>query len=180
MMAAPSSDALRSALAAQAAAYRTMGANPGAWLAEEFVARLGIACTAQALPRRYRRGPMKRCFENAAALVGRTQSRRRLTPLRYCEGFVSRPGVPILIHHGWAIDADARVIDPTLPDPEDCAYVGVPIPWDEYEAETRLTIRAGLGSASVLLDVIGCVRAEYILAHCPDILALMPHRETAA
>jgi hypothetical protein len=174
-MTASAAETLRGQLAAQAALYRVAGVNPGAWLAEEFIARVGITCAAQPLPRGYRRAPPKRCFENAATLV-----RRRPDTLRYCEGYVSRPDVPLLIHHGWAIDAENRVIDPTLPDPADCAYVGLPLRFAEYQAETWQTLRGREISAAVLLDLSGCVRAEFILARCPALVDLMPVDALAA
>jgi hypothetical protein len=62
-------------------------------------------------------GPAHECFANARRYVQRRRG------LRYCEGLVSHmwmpPGMerekPWIVAHGWAVDAEDRVWDPTLP-----------------------------------------------------------------
>lgn len=153
---------LRATLRLLSDGFRKLRAHVGAWLMEEFVLLEGIDCIAQPLPRRYRRRLPKQCFANAAALV------RRVPGLIYVEGYVASPRVPFPVHHAWAIDADHAVIDPTLGDPELCAYVGVPVTREDYVARTRQG-----NSASMFLDEIGVVRVEWITQRCPALREMM-------
>ena len=63
------------------------------------------------------RGTPKECFKNALHLSMETG-------LVYVEGFVFR-FLPIM--HAWCIDDDGTVIDPTIDDPQDCEYMGIPL-----------------------------------------------------
>lgn len=83
---------------------------------EDFVKRNGRSMTPAALPKGIRRGRMKDCFRNAGLLA---LTRADLT---YCEGYAT--GI-ITVLHGWCVDADNRVVDPTWP--EGTEYFGVPI-----------------------------------------------------
>lgn len=112
----------RGFLAQQSVNWRSLRAPPGAWIMEEFLAQVGIDCAAQALPPEFVRLVPHACFDNTARLV-----RRMRCKLRYCEGYIGRDDLPIPIHHAWAIDADNRVIDPTLAEPEKYSFIGFPI-----------------------------------------------------
>jgi hypothetical protein len=158
-----STDDLRASLRAMSEGFRKLGAAPGAWLIAEFVLREGVDCNAQALPSRYPQRPPKLCFANTAALLWRAGG------LTYVEGFIVTRHVPFPVHHAWAIDAHNGVIDTTIEEPETCRYVGVRFSREDYLACTRIG-----NSASALLDEVGCVRADFMLARCPDLRALMP------
>jgi hypothetical protein len=155
---------LRADLAQMSLGFRSLNRNiPGAWFREEFVLRCGIDCFAQPLPKGYRLGIPKMCFRNAWFVV------RRRPALRYCEGFVSHRYLPFPIHHGWAIDAENRVIDPTLRDPEDHVYVGVPI-----EREDAMRRQATEKVYSMFINDVGVINADYMLQRCPELRELMP------
>lgn len=129
--------------------------------------RVGLDCTAQALPKRYHRAVPKACFANAIRLVRRSKGR-----LRYCEGFALVPGIEFMaFHHGWALDAENRVIDPTLSDPEDCAFIGIPMTLAEYEAAVPFK------SFAVMTDRIECVNVDWIVARCPELASTPLSRE---
>lgn len=70
------------------------------------------------LPPDVTRGPAKQCFQNAINIADDDE-------LVYTEGYVLRPGVPMLIHHAWCVTPDGTVVDPTLDRPEECAYYGI-------------------------------------------------------
>ena len=96
--------------------WRSLGAG---YLLQEFILRHGQQFTAQHLPKRYKMRVPKNCFYNAQALARRSQRLTRPAysfALRYVEGYVLSPNVPILIHHAWCVDRDDRVIDVTLQD----------------------------------------------------------------
>jgi hypothetical protein len=72
------------------------------------------------LPKRIVRGEMGICYANARTLV------RRSKRLLYVEGW-SRAGTSVVkgwYKHGWAVDVDGNVLDPTWPDGAE--YVGIP------------------------------------------------------
>ena len=85
-----------------------------------FVLKHGREMIAQPRPEWCERGVPKECFSNATHLSIRTG-------LIYVEGFMVRRGIPFPIHHGWCVDDDNTVIDPTITDPEQCEYYGIPI-----------------------------------------------------
>lgn len=90
-------------------AFKSVGAN-GAWLIHEFLLRNGQRFLSQPKPDRYRMRMPKACFWNAARLAKKSRV------LRYAEGYVASPDIPILVHHAWCVDARDRVIDVTLQD----------------------------------------------------------------
>lgn len=102
-------------------------------LLQRFLLATGRTFHPQALPSRYRRMQMKKCFENAMRLVKRSNGK-----LRYAEGYATSK-LGLLIHHAWAVDADDRVIDPTWRDPADCEYFGRIFTIEEWERETDYT-----------------------------------------
>lgn len=89
--------------------WRSLGANPGAWLMQEFVLRNGKSFYSQPKPRRYRIRTPKQCFHNSRALVNQSKGN-----LRYAEGYMASPDLPLLFHHAWTVDEDDRVVDVTL------------------------------------------------------------------
>ena len=72
---------LRDVVAQEVAAWRALGASPGAWLTGELLVRWGITFNPAPLPAKIERGVPRACFYNARKLV----ARRRGT-LRYAEG----------------------------------------------------------------------------------------------
>src|SRR5262249_16764754 len=72
----------------------------------------------QPLPKGYRRGRIKQCFDNSCKLVMSTKG------LAYCEGFVLDPETLLHIEHGWCVTDDGMVIDVTLREPG-LSYFGV-------------------------------------------------------
>jgi hypothetical protein len=149
---------LRATLMRESINWRALGANPGAWLVQEYVGREGIDCQAQALPSRFRPMTPQYCFANASKLM-------RRKGLRYCEGYVWRTSFPITIHHAWVIDDQNRVIDPTLERPEECEYLGIVFTADD--------LRTRNGGAALLVTSLGMVNAEFILKRCPALGDLM-------
>jgi hypothetical protein len=87
----------------------------------EFFLECGQFFGAQALPKGYRRGKVKECYDNSFTLaISRTG-------LRYCEGFVVVQlgnDSATDIEHGWCVTPDGKVIDVTLRKPGLC-YFGV-------------------------------------------------------
>lgn len=88
-----------------------VGPSNGAWLMQEFLLRNGRLFYSQPKPRRYKMRTPKYCFYNARMLAKRSHG-----ALGYAEGYLASPGLPLLIHHAWCVDADHRVIDNTLQD----------------------------------------------------------------
>jgi hypothetical protein len=151
---------LRSDLAATASGWRHIKAAPGAWMAAEFLVRMGIECEAQSLPAKYSKMTEKYCFDNVSKLVGRR------TGLRYCEGYIARDDFPIPIHHAWAIDWENRVIDPTLREPERYAYLGYPIALAKR--------KRWLSSHSLsVLDTGSGINFKFMLHECPELFDLI-------
>lgn len=64
------------------------------------------------------------CYRNAWALASRAAG------LRYVEGYAATPLSPLPVLHGWCVNDDDVVIDPTWKDPANSAYYGVVIPQD--------------------------------------------------
>jgi hypothetical protein len=123
---------------------------------EEFMLRNGREFQGRALPARYRRRAPKMCFYNARQLVLRSSKR-----LRYCEGYVLWPKLPLLIHHAWAIDEAGRVVDPTLARPQDYQFFGIILETDLLRPRER--IYAGL-----LTDPAGCWRLDFMRTLDPE------------
>jgi hypothetical protein len=151
---------IRNRLAEAVKAWKQLKASPGAWLREEFVLRCGVSGHKIALPGKYPRGMIKMCFYNSICLV-----RRFNRSLRYCEGFVIDPELPIPILHAWALDKDDNIIDVTLSEARAAAlqYLGVAVTTKEYRQWT------GPQSASLLDCGIG-LNVPFIIDRCPDLL----------
>jgi hypothetical protein len=91
-----------------------IGPGNGAWLMQEFLLRNGKKFYSQPKPRRYKMRTPKFCFHNSRMLFNQSHG-----ALRYAEGYVASPGLPLLIHHAWCVDARDRVIDVTLQNYDD-------------------------------------------------------------
>lgn len=122
----------------QVEAWETLGARVPP--IGNFVLKYGRPYAAQPLPKNVRPMKPKECFSNAQRLVFRK------TSLVYVEGYALRPGL-FPIHHGWAVDSEGNVVDPTWREPETCRYFGVPFK-RRYCAERMVT----LGWIGSLLD----------------------------
>lgn len=85
------------------------------------------------LPAGYERGTVHECYSNATHLVQMARWTSK-EPLRYCEGFVREKGdgMGMSFLHGWALDADDKVIDNTIDDPENHEYWGVTYDTKDY------------------------------------------------
>lgn len=107
-------------------------------MAEGFIAEHGTEYAFRPLPKKYRPGPDRHCFMNAAQLA---LAHRGLT---YVEGFGTSEtlcGVPAL--HAWCIDARGLVVDPTWDDPTG-TLLGVPITDALLRAELMRTKHWGV------------------------------------
>jgi len=160
-------DLLRECVQQEAEAWRRFvpSGHVGAWLKAEFVHRKGIACIAQPLPAGVRRMPAQQCFRNAFLLIDRHPD----LGLTYCEGYVMLPEIALPIHHAWCIDAENRVVDPTLRTPEQNAYFGVPVDRVEHVA---LALKRN-GIVCVLVNEREMVEADWILSKCPELEPLL-------
>jgi hypothetical protein len=69
-------------------------------------------------PKGLRKMRDKECFVNAQMLAVFHPDE-----YTYCEGLAHSI---IAVNHGWVIDRDGNIIDPTWRDPHKCAYIGVP------------------------------------------------------
>lgn len=106
----------------------------------QFVLDHGKEYTGRRLPSDYRQRTPKECFKNAAELALETG-------LTYVEGFLFR-FVPI--HHAWCIDENGNVIDPTVMDPQDCEYLGVP-----YDLDFVLDFITKAGYYGIMFNAAG-------------------------
>lgn len=88
---------------------------------EDFTLKLGkeFKSAPWILKESYHRRTPKECYANALHLAIVHQE------LTYVEGFCYRDGL-IPIAHAWCVDDSGAVFDPTLPEPEEFAYFGVP------------------------------------------------------
>lgn len=85
-----------------------------------FILEHGRFWTPADLPATIKTMPIKQCFDNAYRLATRRKG------LRYVEGIA----LGCVIHHGWCVDADGHVVDPTWgrDDLRGSVYFGVEIP----------------------------------------------------
>ena len=153
--------ALRTRIKAQADAWKRIGAIAPRLIPETLLS-IGTYCVAQALPGRYMRRPPQACYANAAALV------RRARGLTYVEGMAKSATTGMVVDHAWCIDAERRVIDPTWDQPEDAAYLGVPIDRATYEDLTLFD-----GSSSAFLDENHAIRIGFLLKLNPALAEII-------
>lgn len=93
--------------------------NLGYHAVENYVAAYGQEFKTQALPADVERGQLGECYKNATLLVvGRDD-------LTYAEGWAMKDPGGLAVMHAWAVDKNDKVIDPTIPDPENWHYFGV-------------------------------------------------------
>ena len=139
--------------------FRKLGSMPGAWATEEFILRKGTLFKNPGNPEWVPMMEMKQCFRNAALLAYQRPG------LKYAEGYIFRY-MPIL--HGWCVDDEGNVIDPTIHD-YDGDYLGVSFTLDEYFLETKKT-----NTASVLNTDYG-INIDLMLRMDPTLAELDPH-----
>jgi hypothetical protein len=102
--------------------------NPALLL--QFVLRNGEGFVGAARPKGLRLRQQKQCFMNAARLS------TEVPGLTYYEGYIASDRLPIPILHAWCVDDETRtVVDVTLREPEDNAYIGVGFAREELARE---------------------------------------------
>lgn len=153
---------LKERLEQESAGWRAMNANPGAWLMQEFVVRKGRVYPARSLPSKFPKMEPRFCFSNAASLMKRRRN------LRYCEGFAARPDWPIVFHHAWVVDTEDGIIDPTLDDPTEYEYVGVPYTREQYRAA-----HGKKRTPALFLSDEELVNARFLFQQCPELRDLV-------
>jgi hypothetical protein len=87
---------------------------PSRWMLMrcDFLLQRGQFYQAQPLPKGFRRGRAKQCYDNSFNLT------RKKAELSYCEGFVTYSfgkGETDEAEHAWCVAKDGKVIDVTLP-----------------------------------------------------------------
>lgn len=102
----------------QARTMSTIGIVP---LMETFVLRNGHLGKPAPRPAGHAKMKDKECFHNATHYLMEHGERG----WRYVEGYASRPGLGILVHHAWVEDAEGNVHDLTWRLPQTCHYFGV-------------------------------------------------------
>ena len=102
-----------------------------------FVIEHGVYFQGTPLPDYCEKMEAKECFYNCTILSSSTG-------LTYVEGFVVRKDINFPIHHAWCIDDDGTVIDPTLDDPENCEYFGIPLHPDFVLEQVEISGMAGI------------------------------------
>lgn len=107
--------AITDELAKMADAYRQLGHATNIY---SVVLDHGREYTAAPLPAGIARATPRQCFNNTIDICDDDE-------LVYVEGYMLRPGVPMLIHHAWCITPADVVVDPTIENPETCAYYGI-------------------------------------------------------
>ena len=91
--------------------------------ADELLERCGRLMVARlALPKRLVFPASKQCYLNAFNLFNRRDG------LHYCEGNVFMAGCPIPVLHGWCVNGDGLVLDPSIEFERGAVYYGI-----EYE-----------------------------------------------
>ena len=81
------------------------------------------------------------CYGNAWTM----RNRRRTQNLRYCEGYVGFDRLPIPIHHGWLLNDNDEVVDPSVDQLENATYYGV-----EYKTDFALSAWLELKKARLI------------------------------
>lgn len=119
--------AITDELTKMADAYRQLGQHTSLYAT---VLEHGREYTAAPLPADIARGEPKQCFRNAITICDDDE-------LVYVEGYMLRPGVPFPVHHAWCVTGDGIVVDPTIEDPETCAYYGIRFDLDFVLAAPR-------------------------------------------
>lgn len=63
----------------------------------------------------------KQCYDNAWTM----KNRRRKQRLRYCEGYVALENIMIPVHHGWLLNDEDEVVDPSVYQNKTAVYYGI-------------------------------------------------------
>jgi hypothetical protein len=120
-MMAPSIESLRNDLRAMVRAYDRFQEGRGA-TPQRLILEHGREFAAVPRPKNFRPRKPKNCFGNAfsLALEGRAE---------YCEGFASSAsGITTAFAHAWACTVDGTLVETTLREPENYAYLGIRFP----------------------------------------------------
>ncbi len=83
-----------------------------------FVRRHGRVYSPRPLPKAYRRGAVKHCYENSFRMMVRHD-------LTYVEGYAYNPATRFCTLHAWCVDKSGRVLDRTWR-ADNAFYFGVP------------------------------------------------------
>lgn len=100
---------------------------------ESIVLKLGRAWTPKARPAGMRKMRNGLCYMNAYRIQVFDGG------LRYVEGYAASPDSLIPVAHGWCVNEQDEVVDPTWKDPERTAYYGIEIPEDLLHCSMALT-----------------------------------------
>lgn len=95
----------------------------------ELLRRNGWVCHPQPRPKGVRKGRPQRCYANAFELASCSQSDGfEDDRLFYTEGYAWKTSEPqFKFRHGWCVDEHLTVVDPTLDNPQDYVFVGIPL-----------------------------------------------------
>lgn len=86
---------------------------------QALVLDIGQPMESQELPADVERGEKKQCYSNAWELW-----LARPDEFTYVEGFALSATTGLVTNHGWCVDTEGLVVDPTWDTPEDNAYYG--------------------------------------------------------
>lgn len=89
---------------------------------ESIVLELGQGWTAKARPAGMRKLRDGYCYGNAWKIMN------NVSGLRYVEGYAMTPFSLLPVQHGWCVNDQDEVVDPTWKEAEHSAYYGVVIP----------------------------------------------------
>ena len=144
--------------------WRSMNANPGAYILKQFLLRNAQEMPGVPRPRRYRQGIIKQCYNNSWKLVKR--SRRDLT---YVEGYCYSRTFHYAFQHAWVVDERDELIDITLDSPENYSYIGVKISKEDYIFQTTK------GWHCVFDTGVG-INIDYIVQRDPSFIDELPEK----
>lgn len=112
---------------------------------EAFVLQFGEEFSGQHLPEDMDAMTPQMCFLNCFEIA------KDNCGLTYCEGFILRDTLPLVIHHAWLVNDDSQVVEPTVTDEiEGLTYFGIKLPF-----ESVADIVDATGSYSVLGKFVG-------------------------
>jgi hypothetical protein len=160
----PDHNALRVALFERAAGWRKIGAPPGVWLLDEFLARHGESFERRLKSRLPYSGRPKECFGNAMRLV---TSFPRV--YRYCEGYLYDRTLGIAFLHAWVVNQRGEMAEPTTTltgGQENYLYIGLSFTAESYAGATVTS--SGLST----FDTGRGVNWRLIYAHDPSLKEL--------
>lgn len=102
-----------------------------------FILGHGRQWEAAALDDGIKRGVPRGCYRNSQKLLFSDMRRRFPEGLVYVEGYACSGSLnfALPLPHGWLVDPEGRVVDPTWDEPENSTYFGVPFN-EDYVRET--------------------------------------------